>query len=94
MAHLSPGEAVSDARRAFFVWRGFVRKRQSTDLDVLDHPLVLEAFEQGVRRGTRDKLALQAEFAGAIDVNRRVADLLEQLIYERSAVQLVGAEEQ
>ena len=76
----------------FFAWCGYVRKRQSTDTDVLNHELVREAYDVGYRRGARDRMALEAEFAGAIEVNRRVANLLEELAYERDAVQTVDLE--
>lgn len=84
---------MADARSAFYAWRGAVRKRESTDLSVLDDPLVREAFSHGYYRGQRDRLAFEAEFAHAIDVNRRVADLLEGMAFERDAVAEVGAEE-
>lgn len=93
MATTSPGIAVPDARAAYFAWRGYVRKRDSTDLGVLDHPLLREAWAAAWRHGTRNSMALMTEFAGAIDINRRVADLLEQLVYEREALGMVGAEE-
>ena len=78
---------------AFFAWRGVVRKRESTELDILDHPLVREAWDAAYSRGKMDRFALEAEFAGAITVNRRVADLLEQVVYEREAVRQVSDEE-
>lgn len=80
-------------KSAFFAWRTTVLKRASTDVSVLDHPLVSEAFSAAYYRGSRDRLSLEAEFSGAIEVNRRVADLLEQMVFEREAVAMVGADE-
>lgn len=93
MAATAPGEAVPDAKALFFAWRGYVRQRDSTDQAALDHPLVREAFAAGYKRGAANAVALMTEFAGAIDVNRRMADLLEELVYERQALVMVGAEE-
>ena len=80
-------------KSAFFAWRTTVLKRASTDSSVLDDPLVSEAFSAGYFRGSRDRLSLEAEFAGAIEVNRRVADLLEQMVFEREAVAMVGSDD-
>jgi hypothetical protein len=84
---------TADAKSAFYAWRGATRKRASTDLAVLEDPLVREAFSYGYYRGQRDRIALESEFAGAIDVCRRVADVLEDMARERDAVAMVGAEE-
>lgn len=89
-----PGEAMPDARRAFFAWRGYVKKRESTDIDALDHPLVFEGFISGYTRGVRDRLAMEAEVAGALNTIDRFSNLLEDLKLQRAAVQMVGNEEE
>jgi hypothetical protein len=93
-AETAPDGAFPDARRAFFAWRGYVKQRESTDLDALEHPLVREAFTAGYSRGVRDRLALDAVVGGALTTINRFSDLLEMLARERDAVQLVGSEEE
>lgn len=93
-ADTAPGGAFPDARRAFYGWRGFMKQRASTDLDVLEHPLVHEAFVTAYARGVRDRLALDTAVGGALNTINRFSDLLEMLAREREAVQLVGSEEE
>lgn len=93
MVPQNAGVSVPNPKSAFFAWRTTVGKRASTDSSVLDDPLVSEAFSAGYFRGSRDRLSLEAEFSGAIEVNRRVADLLEQMVLEREAVAMVGGED-
>lgn len=88
----TPGEAIPDARRAFYAWRGFMRKRASTDLDALEHALVFEGFTSGYTRGVRDRFALELEVAGALNTIDRFASLLQTLVLEREAVLMVGSD--
>lgn len=83
----------AESKGAYFAWRGAVRKRQSTDLDVLDHPLLREAWSAAWAGGVRNHVALEAEFAGALEVTRRMANLLEDLANERAAFGIVGSDD-
>jgi len=85
---------LPSAKGAFFAWRTVVARRDSTDPYILAHELVREAFAAGYQRGVQDRLALEAEVGQALQTIRQFSQLLEQLVYERRAMDIVAEEDE
>lgn len=83
---------MTDARNAFFAWRGMVLKRRSTLLEPETDLLLAEAWAAAYDRGRKDGFSLSARLRGAVDVLSETIALLERWDLEREAIDLVGAE--
>ena len=78
----------------FYAWRGAVRKRQSTDLELLDNPLVREAWERGHEAGMRDGFALSADFAGLPERLERLTEVLQGMQWDADREQFFRSREE